>query len=88
MKSYIKLYGPSVSEGLKAMRKLAEELPMLSKGAISEKTLYGSEELVGEYDFAFIWKEKPSHKDLNTLITQLDEFLGETNCRYSIVTME
>ncbi len=88
MKSYIKLQGPPLDKGLQAMKKLAKDLPKLSKGAISEETIYDSKILMGEFDFVFSWKKKPAKKDLRILVFHIDEVMEEIDCRYSIVTKD
>ncbi|MCS7365014.1 MAG: hypothetical protein NDF54_06210 [archaeon GB-1867-035] len=104
MKSYIKLYGPSIERGLISLENLMKRL----------KKRYGYGEMVahiisvvdpsvdlltgeylgkgtieiGEYDFVIEWKEPPTKKQLLGLIRRIDEALLYTGCRYTITTKD
>lgn len=41
---------------------------------------------LGEYDFYFEWKMKPSNKDIEELIKEIDTALQPIGCLYTLVT--
>jgi len=86
MKSYIKIYGPPIEKAFRVLEELAENLPTMSKGAITNSMIIGGEWVVGDYDFVFEWGEEPTEKDIRTLIFNIDEALGDLRCRYTITT--
>ena len=53
---------------IEKLEKLAEDLPTISKGHISEDILVGGESLIGDFDFSFEWKQEPTEKLLRRLI--------------------
>ena len=104
MKSYIKLYGPSID---KAFDALNEMLGNLSKryqygNVVSHiistidptldlltGTLIGSGvQPLGEYDFEIEWVQAPTSEQVRGLIRRIDEALLYTGCRYTITTKE
>ena len=84
--SYIKIYGPPMLEAVEKLEDLAKELPTISKGKISKDVLLGGETLIGDYDFAFEWKQEPNAKVLKRLIFNIDEIFKDLDCRYTITT--
>ena len=84
--SYIKVYGPPMLEALERLEELANKLPTISKGKISEDVIVGGESIIGDYDFAFEWKTEPTEKVLNRLIFNIDEIFKDLDCRYTITT--
>ena len=104
MKSYIKLYGPSIDKGIDALDELLKELSkryqygdMVSHivsvvdPAIDLRTgklIRGGRENLGEYDFVLEWEQEPSFEQVRGLVRQIDEALLYTGCRYTITTRE
>ena len=104
MKSYIKLYGPSIDKGIDALDELLKELSkryqygdMVSHivsvvdPAIDLRTgklIRGGRENLGEYDFVLEWEQEPSFDQVRGLIRQIDEALLYTGCRYTITTKD
>ena len=86
MKSYIKVYGPPIEKAIKELQKLAEHLPMISKGEISRGVVLSGKILKGDFDFAFEWAKEPVEDQLLCLIFNIDEALGDLGCRYTIIT--
>ncbi len=84
--SYIKIYGPPMLEPIERLEDLAKKLPTISKGKISKDILMGAETLIGDYDFAFEWKEEPTEKTIRRLIFNIDEVFKDLDCRYTITT--
>lgn len=84
--SYIKIYGPPMLEAVERLEELAKQLPTISKGKISKDVLVGGETLIGDYDFAFEWKQEPTGKVLRRLIFNIDEIFKDLDCRYTITT--
>ena len=73
-------------EAVEKLEALAKELPTISKGKISKDMLVGGESLIGDYDFAFEWKQEPTEKVLRRLIFNIDEIFQDLDCRYTITT--
>lgn len=104
MKSYIKLYGPSIDKGIDALDELLKELSkryqygdMVSHivsvvdPAIDLRTgklIRGGRENLGEYDFVLEWEQEPSFEQVRGLVRQIDEALLYTGCRYTITTRD
>lgn len=104
MKSYIKLYGPSIDRGLDALSELLKELgkryqygDMVSHiisvvdpslDLMTGKLIRKGRESLGEYDFVVEWEQDPTFKQVKTLIRQVDEALFYTGCRYTITTKQ
>ncbi len=97
MKSYIKLYGPWISEGLAALDKLVKELEPVQYGSIvssmdpaidliTRSMIQYGKEALGEYDFVFEWAGTPTAEQVIKLISKIDNALAPTGCRYSIIT--
>jgi hypothetical protein len=104
MKSYIKLYGPSIDKGYEALRKMTEELgksfeygDMVThivstiEPNLDLKTgrlISRGREVLGEYDFIIEWKESPGKEQVRSLIRRIDNSLLYTGCRYTITTQD
>lgn len=104
MKSFIKLFGPSIDKGLDALNNLIKDLnKRYQYGEIvshivsvidpSIDLLTGTfirkgREELGEYDFFFEWKQTPTAEQVRGLIQRIDEALLYTGCRYTITTKE
>jgi hypothetical protein len=104
LKSYIKLYGPSIDKGIDALDELLKELSkryqygdMVSHivsvvdPAIDLRTgklIRGGRENLGEYDFVLEWEQEPSFEQVRGLVRQIDEALLYTGCRYTITTRD
>jgi hypothetical protein len=104
MKSYIKLYGPSIEKGYDA---LTEMMKNMSRGFkygdmishiittidpqldLNTGQLLGTGvEVLGEDDFIIEWKIKPSLEQVKALMRRIDNALMYTGCRYTITTRE
>jgi hypothetical protein len=102
MRSYIKLYGPSIDKGLDGLDDL---LKNLGKGypygdmvthiisivdpsldLMTNKLVSGGRELLGECDYVIEWSQIPNHEQVRSLIKRIDSALLYTGCRYTIVT--
>ncbi|MCD6155138.1 MAG: hypothetical protein NDF53_04185 [archaeon GB-1867-097] len=104
MRSYIKLYGPSIERGLRALDSLMERLDRsfeygdivahiisVVEPSIDLKTgkhVGKGRVEIGEYDYVIEWKQRPTKEQIFALIRRIDEALLYTGCRYSIVTKE
>ncbi|MCS7097336.1 MAG: hypothetical protein NZ926_02630 [Candidatus Methanomethylicia archaeon] len=104
MKSYIKLYGPSIDKGLEAldnlMRQLAKTYPYGE--AIQQiisildpnidiktgKSIRGGTKIIGDYDYVIEWTNIPTIEQLRSLIRKIDDALMYTGCKYTITTKE
>ncbi|MCW4035676.1 MAG: hypothetical protein NWE75_00625 [Candidatus Bathyarchaeota archaeon] len=102
MKSFIKLYGPSIDKGLDALDDLLKELgkryqygDMVSHiisvvdPSIDLKTgklIRKGRESLGEEDFVVEWEQDPTFEQVKALIKHIDEALLYTGCRYTITT--
>jgi hypothetical protein len=100
--SYIKLYGPSIFKGQQALENLIEDFgkkieygDMIlhvvsvinpSLDLLTGELFGGGQFTIGEYDFAFEWKESPSKEQVKKLIQRIDDALLYTGCRYTITT--
>lgn len=104
MKSYIKLYGPSIERGIRALENLLKRLEKsYSYGGMIEHIISVVEPSIdlmtgrivgkgmveiGECDFVIEWKQSPTKKQILSLIRKIDEVLLYTGCRYTIVTRD
>jgi len=104
MRSYIKLYGPSIDRGLEALDKLMREITKVYPyGEAIEriisiidpnidlktgKSIRGGREMIGDYDYVIEWANIPTLEQLRSLIRKIDEALLYTGCRYTITTKE
>lgn len=104
MKSYIKLFGPSIDKGLDALNDLIKELEkrypygemvshIVSVINPSIDLLTGTfirkgREQLGDYDFVVEWQQAPNTEQVKGLIKQIDQALLYTGCRYTITTKE
>ena len=86
MKSYIKIYGPPIEKAIKELKKVAVDLPTISKGNLSRSMIPSGETMMGDFDFAFEWTKEPNETQLLRLIFNIDEALRDLGCRYTIVT--
>ena len=102
MKSYLKLYGPSIDKAYNALERkfneIKEPLPYgdviyhaISKVVPSYDMATGrlvgdGSTELGEYDFAVEWKQEPTIEQVRGLIRQMDDALMYTGCRYTITT--
>lgn len=104
MKSYIKLFGPSIDRGLTTLNNLIKDLGKRyqygdmvahivsvidpSIDLLTGKLIRKGWEQLGEYDFVVEWKQAPSSEQVRSLIKRIDEALLYTGCRYTITTKE
>jgi hypothetical protein len=104
MKSYIKLYGPSIDRGYTALTDLVKNLgkryqygDMVSHivsvidptiDLITGKLIRRGVQILGEYDFVVEWEGRPKMDQVRGLMRQIDEALLYTGCRYTITTKE
>ncbi len=102
MKSYIKLYGPSIDKGLDALDDLLKELgkryqygDMVSHiisvvdpsiDLLTGKLIRKGRESLGDEDFVVEWEQDPTFEQVKALIKHIDEALLYTGCRYTITT--
>ena len=87
-KSLIKLYGPPIEEAFIRLTKLAEDLPEVTEGRLTNKVIPRTGLVIGPYDMEFEWAVKPDEKMIRLLIFNIDEVLSEIGCRYRITTIE
>jgi len=104
MKSYVKLYGPSIDKGLQSLYDLMKELgkryqygEMVSHivsvidpslDLLTGKLIRKGKLNLGEYDFVVEWAQTPDMEQVRGLIRRIDEALLYTGCRYTITTKE
>lgn len=81
--SLVRIHGPSLLEGLKAVERVIEKEVLESTSPF--KTLKGSV-LIGEYDFAFQWKKYPSHGEMHHVMREIDKEIVNTGAIYTITT--
>ncbi len=81
--TYLKFYGPPIAKGIKIMPEIIEKWPKLSEGKLVGKQT-GPQ--LGVFDYALIWRELPSAKDLQDFLTYLDNKMTEINLMYNVVT--
>ncbi len=102
MRSYIKLYGPSIDKGIDALDELLKELSKRyqygdmvthiisvvdpSLDLRTGKLIRGGRENLGDHDFVVEWEQEPTFEQVRGLIRQIDEALLYTGCRYTITT--
>jgi len=102
VKSYIKLYGPSIDKGMEALEELLKDLKKRyqygemvshiisvvdpSLDLLTGQLIRGGKEFLGEDDFVVKWEQIPSFDQVRGLIRQIDEALLYTGCRYTITT--
>ena len=102
MKSYIKLYGPSIDKGMEALNDLLKDLKKRyqygdmvshiisvvdpSLDLITGQLIRQGREHLGEHDFIIEWDRIPNFEQVRGLIRQIDEALMYTGCRYTITT--
>jgi hypothetical protein len=102
LKSYIKLYGPSIGRGIEALDNMLKELKKQHPytEAVSQvisaiepnldlttgKMILKGMEYIGEYDYVVEWMFPPNTGQVMGLIKQIDEALLYTGCRYTITT--
>ncbi len=102
MKSYIKLYGPSIDKGIEALDDLLKHLKKRypygdivshiisvvdpSLDLITGQLIREGKEQLGEHDYIVEWEQAPAFDQVRGLIRQLDEALLYTGCRYTITT--
>lgn len=104
MKSYIKLFGPSIDKGLESLHVLMKNLGKRyqygdmvahivsvidpSLDLLTGKMVREGRVYLGEYDFVVEWGEVPDTEHVRGLIRRIDEALLYTGCRYTITTKE
>ncbi|UCH57151.1 MAG: hypothetical protein JSV18_07415 [Candidatus Bathyarchaeota archaeon] len=104
MKSYVKLYGPSIDKGIDALNELLKDLTKRyqygemvshiisvvdpSLDLLTGKLIRKGREYLGDYDFVVEWEQSPTFEQVRGLIRQIDEALLYTGCRYSITTKD
>ncbi len=102
MRSYIKLYGPSIDKGIDALDELLKELSKRyqygdmvshiisvvdpSLDLRTGKLIRGGRESLGDHDFVVEWEQEPTFEQVRGLVKQIDEALLYTGCRYTITT--
>jgi hypothetical protein len=102
MKSYIKLYGPSIDKGIEALDVLLKHLKKRypygdmvshiisvvdpSLDLITGQLIRKGREQLGEHDYIVEWEQEPTFDQVRGLIRQIDEALMYTGCRYTITT--
>ena len=104
MKSYIKLFGPSIDKGLDSLYDLMKDLgkryqygDMVSHivsvidpslDLLTGKMVRKGRIQLGEYDFVVEWAQIPETEQVRGLIRRIDEALLYTGCRYTITSKE
>ena len=102
MKSYIKLFGPSIDKGIDALEGRLNDLDkrypygdmiyqaisivVPSYDTITRELVKEGREEMGEFDFVVEWKQEPTKEQVRGLIKQVDNALLYTGCRYTIIT--
>ena len=100
LRSYIKLYGPSIDKGIGALDKMLRDIRkrfQLGENvshivSVVDPTIdivtgeYVSHAHLGDYDFYVEWLTPPNVEHVRGLIREIDGTLLYTGCRYSIVT--
>lgn len=102
MKSYLKLYGPSIDKGIDALERKFNEIKehypygdviyhaisivVPSYDMATGRLVKEGREELGEYDFVVDWNQEPTIEQVRGLIRQVDEALMYTGCRYTITT--
>jgi len=80
--SFLKFYGPSISEAIQAMTRLVDQTPLLKEGNIDNKPLT----LIGDYDFALKWSRYPETDDIVSFLKKIDKILASSGVWYTITT--
>ena len=86
IRSYIKIYGPPIEKAIIELKKVAVDLPTISKGDLSRSMIPSGETMMGDFDFVFHWAKDPDETQLRKLIASIDEALKDLGCRYTITT--
>ncbi len=103
MKSYVKLYGPSIDRGIEAMNGLLRNLKKRyqygemvshiisvvdpSLDLLTGTLIRGGRETLGEHDYVVEWEQAPNFEQVRALIRHIDEALAFTGCMYTITTV-
>lgn len=104
MKSYIKLFGPSIDKGLEALNQLMKELrkryqygDMVSHivsvidptiDLMTGTLIDRGFTQLGDFDFVIEWQQTPTPEQVRMLIRRIDEALLYTGCMYRITTKQ
>jgi len=102
IKSYIKLYGPSLDKGIDAMDKLLSNFKKRFRNGkmvstiitfvdpsvdlSTGKLIRDGKETLGKYDYVIEWIDPPSIEQVRDLIRHIDQALDQTGCKYTITT--
>ena len=102
IKSYVKLYGPSLDKGIDALDEILSSFKKWFRNGRMVSTIvsvvdpsidYGAGKLIrdgketlGRYDYVIEWVNPPSLEQVRGLIRHIDQALEQTGCRYTIST--
>ncbi len=102
IKSYVKLYGPSLDKGIDAMDELLSNFKKRFRNGkmvsaiisfvdpsidfSTGKLIRDGKETLGRYDYVIEWIEPPSIEQVRDLIRHIDQALEQTGCKYTITT--
>ncbi len=102
IKSYVKLYGPSLDRGIDAMDGLLSDFKKRFRSGkmvsaiisfvdpsidfSTGKLIRDGMETLGRYDYVIEWIEPPSIEQVRDLIRHIDQALEQTGCKYTITT--
>ena len=99
IRSYIKLYGPSISKAREALTEFclknseveleSLQLPIVPQERSSPflKVFVGQQINIVDWSFSFEWKKEPSIEDIKILIKKLDDCIAPTGAKYTITTI-
>jgi hypothetical protein len=102
MKSYIKLYGPSIDKGVESLDDLLKHLKKRypygnmvshiisvvdpSLDLMTGQLIRKGRERLGEHDYIVEWEQEPTFDQVRGLIKQINDALMYTRRRYTITT--
>ncbi len=84
MLSEIKIYGPQIHTSLEMLVKLSQTLK--EHASLKSRVFFHDKAIIGDVDFIFEWKSKPTIVELLELVSLIDKSFIGLKSRYTITT--